>query len=143
MSRFALTILFLLIAAKSCFYVDNNSYYVDIETDYFPTVLIASNFDTIDTITIVDSLLFKYEISIDTGTLFFADLFLDNLQLLRSDTIADSLWLYPGYINNRETYDITLRAYYRTYTGSLADIMNAEFFQADTSWTVQFFKNQD
>ena len=139
MSRTGFTILLLMFTVNSCFYTDNSSYYAEIEPDYNPKVSITSNFDTIDSITIVDSLLFRYEISIDTGTLFFADLFLDNQQLLRSDTVADSLWFYPDYISSGETYDITLRAYYRTYTGSLADALDAEFFLSDTVWTVQFF----
>lgn len=139
MARTGFIILLLVFTVHSCIYTDNSSYFEEIEPDYNPTVRITSNFDTIDSITIVDSLLFRYEISIDTGTLYFADLFLENQQLFRSDTLVDSLWFYPEYIYDGETYDITLRAYYRSYTGSLADAFNAEFLLTDSVWTVQFF----
>jgi hypothetical protein len=92
---------------------------------------------------IVDSLLFKYAISIDTGKVYFADLYLDNLLIFRSDTVADSLWFYPEYIRNETSYDLTLVAYYTKRTGSLADIMDADFLLADTSWTVRFYKDPE
>lgn len=140
MTRIVFTIFILLIGARSCFYVDDGRYYVDINPDYESRVIITSNFDTIDSIRIVDSLMFKYEIEIDTGRLYYADLYLDNLQLFRSDTLVDSLWLYPSYINDGETYDITVRTFYKKFTGSLADIIDAEFFITDSIWTVTFYK---
>jgi|GEM_PF-2529815 len=129
----------LLFAARSCFYVDDSQYRVEIDPDFDPVVTFTSSFDAIDSIRIVDSVLFKYEISIDTGTLYYADLYLANLHLFRSDTLADSLWLYPYYINDGELYDITIIAYFKKYTGSLADILDAEPYIADTSWRVTFF----
>lgn len=140
MTRIVLTTLILLLAAKSCFYTDDSRYDVVIDHSVEPSVVITSNFDTIDSIRIVDSLMFRYEISMDTGMLYYADVFLGNLQLFRSDTLVDSLWLYPGYINDGETYDIVVSAYYKKMTGSLADIINAEFYITDSIWPVTFFK---
>jgi hypothetical protein len=133
----------LLLAARSCFYVDDSQYWVDIDAGYTSRVTITSSFDTIDSIMIVDSLLFKYEISIDTGEVYFADLYLNNLLIFRSDTVADSLWFYPDYFRTETTYDITLVAYYTKRTGSLADIMDADFLVADTSWTIRFLSEPE
>ncbi|MDF1571005.1 MAG: hypothetical protein P1P82_05250 [Bacteroidales bacterium] len=141
MKKAVFTLFILLLAARSCFYVDDSQYRVEIDPAFNPVLHFTSNFDTIDSIRIVDSLVFKYEISIDTGKLYYADLYLGNLQLFRSDTLADSLWLYPYYINDGEMYDITIIAYFKKYTGSLADILDAEPYIADTSWRVTFFKN--
>ena len=140
MKRILYVLLLLLLTAKSCFYLDNGEYFVEIESDYNPTVTITSTFDSIDSIMIVDSLLFKYEIMIDTGSLFFADLYLDNFQLYRSGRRTDSIWFQPYFVNYGQSYDISLLAYYKTYTGSLADIMDAEFMLYDTTWTVTFYK---
>lgn len=140
MTRIVFTLFILLLTARSCFYVDDSRYYVEINQDYVPTVTITSNFDTIDSIRIVDSLMFRYEIEIDTGRLYYADIYLGSLQLFRSDTLADSLWLYPNYINDGETYDVTVRAFYKKFSGSLADVINAEFFITDSTWAVTFFK---
>lgn len=140
MKKSVLIIFILLLAARSCYYVDDSRHWVEIE-DYEPVVTFTSNFDTIDNIRIVDSLLFKYEINIDSGALYLADLYLNNMQLFRSDTVVDSLWIYPQYINDAETYYIHIVAYCRKFTGSLADILDADFLIADTSWTVRFFKD--
>lgn len=141
MKKAVFTLFILLLAARSCFYVDDSRYWVEIDADFNPVLTFSSNFDTIDSIRIVDSLMFKYEISIDTGTLYYADLYLGNLQVFRSDTLADSLWLYPYYINDGEMYDITIIAYFKKYTGSLADILDADPYIADTSWRVTLFKD--
>lgn len=134
MRRILPLFLFLMLFTGSCYYMDTETYRVEVESTYNPFVQITSNLDDVDSIFVADSFLFKYEIEIDTGRLFFADLFIGNYQIYRSDTLRDSLWIYPYYIEMDGDYVLTLAAYYKSYSESLADRLNAEFFIADTSW---------
>lgn len=137
MKRKYLILLIVFLSLNACFYIDNESYRVDITSSYNPEILISSNLDDLDSIIVPDSLFFKYNIQIDTGHLYFADLFIGNIQIFRFDTIADSLWINPFYISQPGDYILTLAAYCKTYTQSLADIINAEFLISDTSWTIK------
>ncbi len=86
-----------------------------------------------------DSLLIKYEISIDTGRLYFADLYIGNYPLYRSVFETDSFWIAPDYVLIPGDYVLTLIAYYKSYSGSLADLMDAEFMVSDTNWTIKIY----
>ncbi|MEX0988390.1 MAG: hypothetical protein WD052_13010 [Bacteroidales bacterium] len=116
-----------------------------VTSDYSPLVNISSNFDGNDSITLTDSILFKYMIEIDTGKLFFADLYLGNSQgnyfIMRSDSLVDSLWLHPTLVNVNGDYELTLVAYLKSYTGSLADVLDTEFEISDTSWPLSIIRN--
>ncbi len=136
--RTGFIILFLLLGFRSCYYVDSDRFEVDIVPEFTPQVQISSNLDGLDSIVVTDSLLFSYSIEIDTGQIFLADLYLGNSHIFRSDTASDSLWIYKDYVNFFGDYELTLRAYYRSYSGSLADIFDAEFFVTDSSWILTF-----
>lgn len=138
MIKKGITILIILVAFRSCYYVDSDVYRVDITPEITPRAIISSNLDTLDTIFVTDSLLFKYLVDIDTGQLYLADIYLGNFHLYRSDTIEDSIWIYRNFVPFHGDYDLTLVAYYRTLSGSLADILDAEFLASDTSWTLTF-----
>lgn len=133
---------FLMVLTTSCFYVESEIYPTDIVSDYNPTITFSSNIDTINDLSVTDSLLFRYTVAIDTGTLYFSDLYLGNLQLMRSDTTSDSIWILPDYVAENGDYDLTLVSYFKSFSGSLADIMNAEFLSADTSWSINILKEE-
>lgn len=135
MRRILPLFLSLLLLTGSCYYMDTDTYRVEVESTYSPFVNITSNLDDIDSIFVADSFLFKYDIEIDTGKLFFADLYIGSYQIYRADTLRDSLWIHPYYIEMDGNYVLTLAAYYKSYSESLADRINAEFFIEDTSWT--------
>lgn len=136
--RTGFIILLLLISFRSCYYTDYDSYRVDVVPEFTPQVQISSNLDGLNSILVTDSLLFRYSIEIDTGQLFLADVYLGNSLLYRSDTIVDSLWLYRDYVSFYGDYDLTLRAYYQSFSGSLADIIGTEFLVVDSIWTLTF-----
>ncbi len=136
--RTGFIIFVLLLGFNSCYYVDSERYGVDIVPEVTPQAHISSNLDGLDSILVTDSLLFSYSIEIDTGQLFLTDIYLGNSHIYRSDTISDSLWLYRDYVSFYGDYDLTLVAYYESYSGSLADIYEAEFLASDTSWTLTF-----
>ncbi len=138
MVKKGITILLFLVAFQSCNYVDSDVYMVDITPEITPRAIISSNLDSLDTIPVTDSLLFKYMVAIDTGQLFLTDLYLNDRILYRSDTISDSLWIYRDYVQFPGEYDLTLVAYYQSLSGSLADIIGAEFLVSDTSWILTF-----
>ena len=140
MIKRGITILLVLAALKSCYYLDSDVHMVDIKPEITPRAIISSNLDALDTIFVADSLLFKYLVDIDTGQLFLADVYLSNYLLYRSDTIQDSIWIYRDYIQFQGEYELKLVAYYQSLSGSLADIIGAEFMVSDTSWTLTFGK---
>ncbi len=138
--RTGFILLLLLLSFRSCYYVDSELYVVDVDPEFTPQVQISSNLDGLDSIPVTDSLLFSYSIEIDTGQLFVADIYIGNAHLYRSDTISDSIWIYKNYVNSSGDHDLTLIAYYKSFTGSLADIFDAEFLAADTSYTLTFIE---
>ncbi len=142
MRKPGIVFIFLIILTASCFYTETDRYPTDIISEYNPKITFSSNIDTIKDITVTDSLLFSYKVAIDTGSLYFSDVYLGNLHLVRSDTTSDSLWIYPGYVNNNGDYELTLVSYFKSYSESLADIMNAEFLAADTSWSINIIREE-
>ena len=136
MKKLSIILILFILALSSCYYMDLNPNNVEVISSYSPTVNITSNLDQVDTIRLIDSLFFSYTIDIDTGKLFFADLYLGSYQLLRSGAVADSFWMYFTNNNPPGEYELILSAYYKTYSGSLADKYNSEFFVADTSWVL-------
>jgi hypothetical protein len=138
----SLTIISLiLLVSRSCYYSDPNTYTIDITLDYFPEIGISSNISEYDSISLSDSLLFKYEISIDTGRFYFTDLYMGSLQIFRSESDKDSLWIAPYYIEMPGDYTLTQISYFKSYSGSLADRLNSEYMAYDTSWTIIFYSD--
>ena len=131
-------IILLLISFKSCYYTDSESHVVWVDPPFTPQALISSNLDGLDSIPVADSLLFIYSIEIDSGQLFLADVYLGNVRLFGSDEISDSIWIYKDYVSFEGDYELTLIAYYESLSGTLADIIDAEFLASDTSWTLTF-----
>ncbi|MCF8225601.1 MAG: hypothetical protein K9J30_06955 [Bacteroidales bacterium] len=134
--RKSLFVILLLFSVRSCFYVDTQEFETEIYLDFEPEVTISSNFDQLDNIRITDSIYFSYEIQIDTGKLYFSDLYLDNYLIYRSSSTADSIWIFPYYIEEDGDYDLTILAYYKSLTGSLADVLDAEPYVEDTTWVI-------
>jgi len=131
--------LLIFLFSSSCYYSDPSTYEVEIVSDYNPSVEVLSNLGIHDSVAILDSLLFEYMISIDTGRLYFADLYIGNLLIYRSESLSDSIWIDPYYITVPGDYTLTMLAYYKSYSESLADLYNAEFIVYDTAWTLKFY----
>lgn len=129
-------LLTLLLSSASCYYSDPSIYDVEITTDYNPEVQVLSNLTGNDSVDINDSLLLEFEIIIDTGRFFFADLYLGNFPLTRIDSVIDSVWFAPYYVTDPGNYTLSLVSYIKSYTGSLADIFDAELMAFDTSWNI-------
>ncbi len=140
MIKKGIIILLVLTAFRSCYYIDLNEHYVDISPGVEPQAVLSSNLDSLDPIVISDSVLFKYKIDIDTGQLYMADIYLGNTRLYKSDTVEDSIWIYPDLVLVQGDYDLLLVAYYQSLSGSLADLLNAEYFTKDKSWTLTITK---
>jgi len=116
--------------------MDSSLYEVEVTYPEPPDIIIRSNLDSMDDLTFSDSLLFKYEVEIDTGTFYLADIYIDNTLIYRSDTIRDSIWIVPTANAAEGAYQLDLRAYAKTFSGSLADQLDAESFFADSSWVI-------
>jgi hypothetical protein len=112
---------------------------VEINSGYNPSIYIYSNISSYDSISLSDSFLVKYEIEIDTGSLFYSELFIGNYLFFRSEHLMDSLWFISSDIGIPGEYTLTQVAYFRTYSGSLADRYNAEFIPYDSSWTFKLY----
>ncbi|MFC2080154.1 hypothetical protein ACFLRQ_01630 [Bacteroidota bacterium] len=137
MKKLSHILILVLFTTNSCYYSDLDTHEVEIQNNaYSPSISIKTNLDTMENIIFSDSLFFRYEIEIDTGRLYVSDLYLDNIQFFRSDTVVDSLFIIPGSLFYDGNYELTMLAYYKTYSGSLADILDAEFFIKDTSWII-------
>ncbi|MDA3823265.1 MAG: hypothetical protein PF450_11750 [Bacteroidales bacterium] len=139
MKKHSLIFLLFLLITNSCYYLDTESNRVDIILSYNPEVSIISTLDGIDSIRNSDSIYFRYEIDIDTGKFFYSDLILDNILIARFDSIIDSLWIPAYYIMEESIHNLTMVARYKTYSGSLADLMNTEYYIADTTWSFIIF----
>jgi hypothetical protein len=134
-----LILLLLLLISGSCYFTDLSTYEVDIISTYEPTVGVESNLREYDSISFIDSTLLEFNIHIDTGALYFADLYLGTVPIFRTDTINSELWLTPFEVANPGDYILTLLTYYKSYSGSLADVFDAEFMIYDTSWNLTIF----
>lgn len=134
-------IIFILLAifSSSCYYSDLSTHRLDIISEYNPDISISSNIELYDSISLNDSLFFKYEIVIDTGSMYFTDLYIGSVIIYSSEDLMDSLWIVPSYIEVPGEYTLTQISYFKSYSGSLADKLDAEFISYDTSWTVKFY----
>mgnify|MGYP006284746063 CR=1 FL=1 len=122
--------------------MDMSEYEVEITPEIVPQVTIETNMDELDSLVISDSTIFSYTISVDTGMLYFSELYVDKTIFSSSDTAVSNVWLHPGLVDTTGDHTITLLAYYKSLTGSLADNLNAEFRVADTAWTLPFLKSE-
>lgn len=132
-------ILLFLLLGRSCFYTDLSNYEVEIQGEYVPQISFASNLSGKDSVLIGDSIFFRYEILLDSGEYFFTDLYFDNQIIFRSDSLVDSLWIKPYYFADPGESILTLACFLKSYSGSLADIMNAEFLVADSAWAIKVY----
>ncbi len=139
-----LVIALMVLLMGGCFYVDVENYEVDIQSDYDPEITISTNLEDIDTISVADSLFFTYNIKIDTGRLYFTEVYLNYTKIYQSTKLNDSISFFPGYFVYPGYHSLTLIAYFKSYNGSLADIYNADYLTVDNSWVLNYnLDNQD
>lgn len=125
---------------SSCYYSSNESFFVDVNTDVLPEIDIKTNLDVTDTINHRDSIFFKYEVLIDTGNIYFSQLFFNEEFIFYSEEMADSLWINLNDTLSAGTYDLSMEVIYKSSTGSLADRIDAEYLLKDASWQIVFGK---
>jgi hypothetical protein len=138
MRRVILVFLSLALITGSCYYTDVDSYFVEVEKDLKPVVNITTNFDGQEDLFVIDSIKFIYNIEVDIGEIFFAELLLNNQRFFITDEFADSLWIKSDLVIFPGEYDLKMLAYYKTMTGSLADIVDAEIAVSQASWKISF-----
>lgn len=121
-----------------CTYSDPNIYYATPVPGDSATVAVTTNLDDIDTAIIVDSLLFKYEVEIAGGDLYFLEATIGYFLLYQflpeydPDTItggyilADSFWIPEVVIADTGLSSMIFTIYYSSNTNSLADKVNIE-----------------
>lgn len=133
----------LVLVVTSCFYTDGEQFESTIVSDYKPDVSFSSNLPPLDSLERLDSLFFSFDVTIDTGRLYYADLFFNNTWIFRTDTTIDSLWILPQDQLSNGLYDLTLVATYKSYTRSLADLLDAEPRYADTTWQIIIYSENE
>ncbi len=87
----------------SCNYSSDEIYFIDVSTEVLPTIEITSDIDTSTTYDVLDSILFKYEIVLDSGVVFFSQIYFNDDYIFLSEEMSDSLWINPAdtlLINN-------------------------------------------
>jgi hypothetical protein len=129
-----------------CSYSDPNIYYATPVPDDSARVVVFTNLDDIDTAVIVDSLMFKYEVEIEGGELYFLEASISNFLLYQyrpnynPDTISgpyflvDSFWVPEEVAADSGLSSLIFSLYYSSNTNSLgdkvhveADILNLDF----------------
>ncbi len=134
--KISIVFAFVILFFTSCYYSSDEFYFVDIPSTELPEIVLSTNFDTLETIIIRDSILFEYEVSIDTGRLYITRIFLSEFYIFASDSIRDSLWINPTYLTEDGQYEMNMELIYKTTSGSLSDRIDAEYAKLDTSWNV-------
>jgi hypothetical protein len=127
---------------SSCSYSSNEIYFMDVNTDILPNIDITSNLDTSITYDILDSILFKYEIMLDTGEIFFTQIYFNNEYIFLSEEMSDSLWINPEDTLADGSYELDMEILYKSTTGSLADKFDLEFILKDTTWLVKLGREE-
>jgi len=128
----ALTCLF----CNSCNYSSDETFYVEVDFDILPNIEVLSNLNSSDTIDKMDSIFFRYEIVLDTGGIFFSQIFFNEGFVFYSEEMADSLWINPVDTLSSGSYELYMEVLYKSATGSLADLIDAEYLLKDTTWQV-------
>ena len=134
----ALTCLF----CSSCFYSSDEIYYVDVSADILPIIEITSNLDTSLTYDILDSIHFQYEIVLDTGEIFFTQIYFNKDYIFLSEAASDSLWINPEDTLADGSYEIDMEVFYKSTSGSLTDKFDLEYILKDTSWLVKLGREE-
>ncbi len=134
--KISVVLTFVILLFTSCSYSSNEFYFLEIPYTGLPEIVLSTNFDTLENVLIRDSILFEYEVSIDTGKLYIARIYLGNYYIFSSDSIRNSLWINPTYLTNDGQYEMNMELLYKTTSGSLADRIDAEFAVLDTSWNI-------
>lgn len=132
--RILLTLAVTCLLLSSCIYSSDEMFWVEVDTDTLPHIGITTNLNPTDTFEIQDTILFKYEIVIDTGYIFFSQLFFNDGFIHYSEHMADSLFVDPVDTLSIGSYELYMEVFYKSSTGSLADRIDAEFLILDTTW---------
>lgn len=131
-------ILLVTLLTPGCIYSDSKIYYATPVPDDSARVVVITNLDDIDTVLIIDSLMFKYEVEIEGGELYFLESSIRNILLYQylpdynPDTVtgpyilADS-FLIPGeVVADTGISSMLFSLYYSSNTNSLADMVHIE-----------------
>jgi len=131
-------VLALLMLVNSCNYYNTDEYFVEHLPSPVPELSIHTSFDTLPyPVVVVDSILFEYKVTLDTGRVYFTYLEFQGAEGFVYDTNAARVWLKPDPLLLESTYDLNMTIAYKTTSGSLADLIDAEYAFQDTSWTLQ------
>lgn len=117
-------------------------HFVEVDTDILPNIEITTNLNPADTLDISDTIFFNYEITLDTGKIFFTQIYFDDLFLYVSENMSDSISINPFDTLSIGSHDLYMEVVYKSTTGSLADKIDAEFLLKDTVWQVIFSQKE-
>ena len=139
----ATIVLLAMMMLGSCYYSSNETHFVQVEPGPEPQISVSVNLDTLPTVTITDSLEVAYEITLDGGDLYQVDFFLDGYYIFRSDSLANSFYINPTYIQENGEYDLDMKVYYSTNSGTLANKFDAEAFEEVKNWLVAINREEE
>lgn len=132
------TLTFILAALlASCSYYNNEEYFVEHTPGPLPDISLSTSFDTIaGDIIVLDSIRFSYTVTVDSGMVYFTYLEFQGSEGFIQDTNSASVWIRPDSTLPEPSYDLNMSVAYKTNSGSLADLINAEYAVLDTSWNI-------
>lgn len=139
----ATVVLLAMMMLGSCYYSSNETHFVQVEPGPEPQISVSVNLDTLPPITITDSLEVAYEITLDGGDLYQVDFFLDGYYIFKSDSLANSFYINPTYIQQNGEYDLDMKVYYSTNSGTLANKFDAEAFEEVKNWLVTINREEE
>lgn len=128
----------LLLLAMACTYTNSEFYYATPIPGDSASINVSTNLDTVDPISIKDSLLFKYRAEINNGKLYLANASISSYTLYQfypeydPDTLmapyvlVDSFWIWSDLASDTGVYPMLLEFYYSSNTNSLGDVLGLE-----------------
>ncbi len=131
-----LTGVIILLLFSGCIYQTNDYYFYNVVAGDEPILSFSSNLDTVSE-AITDSLFVDYEASVDVGYIYQVIFYFDDSLVYSQDTITNTFWINPSFVDSSGTYDLDLLLYYSTNTGSLADKLGGEYNIYEKSWSFE------
>ncbi len=139
----ATLVLLAMMMLGSCYYSSNETHFVQVEPGPEPQISVSVNLDTLSSLTITDSLEVAYEITLDGGALYQVDYFFDGYYIFKSDSLENSFYINPSYIQQNGEYDLDMKVYYSTNSGTLANKFDAEAFEEVKNWVVTINREEE
>lgn len=134
----ALVALILMLSTHSCFFADQEIYFVEPLAGDPPMLSITSNLDTLSAPTVIDSLEISYQVSVENSAFYYGYASVNEHTVYESDSTAGSFWLYSADAGTEGSDTLFFELYYATNSNSLADIIGYEALDTLISYAINF-----